>query len=205
MFVFKKKKEEEGEAAAAAAAEPAGVAGAATKRTVLGVGRGRGRGGKTKRTKPAVLRLQKDLAELDKSASADLSWPNKDNLTNMHLKLTITEGLWTGAEYHFDLQIPDGYPHDSPKVLCKTKVYHPNIDFDGNVCLNILREGWKPVFDLNTVIFGLTFLFHNPNPDDPLNHDAAALMRDNRAAFERNVQRSLRGYSVEGQSFPRLV
>jgi ubiquitin-protein ligase len=38
-------------------------------------------------------------------------------------------------------------------------VYHPNIDLEGNVCLNILREDWKPVLNINTVIYGLNLLF----------------------------------------------
>lgn len=37
------------------------------------------------------------------------------------------------------LQVGQGYPHDPPKVKCETMVYHPNIDLEGNVCLNILR------------------------------------------------------------------
>jgi ubiquitin-protein ligase len=39
------------------------------------------------------------------------------------------------------------------------QVYHPNIDLEGNVCLNILREDWKPVLNINTVIYGLNLLF----------------------------------------------
>lgn len=39
----------------------------------------------------------------------------------------------------FGLQVGQGYPHDPPKVKCETMVYHPNIDLEGNVCLNILR------------------------------------------------------------------
>lgn len=38
-------------------------------------------------------------------------------------------------------------------------MYHPNIDLEGNVCLNILREDWKPVLSINSVIYGLQFLF----------------------------------------------
>ena len=37
-------------------------------------------------------------------------------------------------------QVGQGYPHDPPKVKCETMVYHPNIDLEGNVCLNILRS-----------------------------------------------------------------
>ena len=39
------------------------------------------------------------------------------------------------------------------------QVYHPNIDLEGNVCLNILREDWKPVLNINTIIYGLNLLF----------------------------------------------
>ena len=37
------------------------------------------------------------------------------------------------------------------------QVYHPNIDLDGNVCLNILREDWKPVLSISSIIYGLQF------------------------------------------------
>jgi ubiquitin-conjugating enzyme E2 M len=60
-----------------------------------------------------------------------------------------------------------------PQVLCKTRVYHPNIDLEGHVCLNILRDEWKPVLDINAVIYGLIYLFYEPNPNDPLNHGAS--------------------------------
>ena len=49
------------------------------------------------------------------------------------------------------------------------KIYHPNIDLSGKICLNILREDWKPVLNLNSIMIGLQFLFLEPNPDDPLN------------------------------------
>lgn len=51
------------------------------------------------------------------------------------------------------------YPHEPPKVKCETKVYHPNIDLEGNVCLNILREDWKPVLTINSIVYGLQYLF----------------------------------------------
>ena len=53
--------------------------------------------------------------------------------------------------------------------LISHKIYHPNVDLEGNVCLNILREDWKPVLNLNSVMVGLQYLFLEPNADDPLN------------------------------------
>ncbi|CAH8391829.1 unnamed protein product [Eruca vesicaria subsp. sativa] len=79
-------------------------------------------------------------------------------------------------------------------------VYHPNIDLEGNVCLNILREDWKPVLNINTVIYGLFHLFTEPNSEDPLNHEAAQVLKDNPKLFETNVRRAMIGGYV-GQTF----
>lgn len=57
------------------------------------------------------------------------------------------------------IQVGPHYPHEPPKVKCETLVYHPNIDLEGNVCLNILREDWKPVLTINAIIYGLQYLF----------------------------------------------
>ena len=54
---------------------------------------------------------------------------------------------------------------------------------EGAVCLNILRADWKPVLGINAVVLCLIFLFIEPNPNDPLNHDAAAKMRTDPSAF----------------------
>ena len=124
---------------------------------------------------------------------------------NFEVVVAPDSGHWAGFQYTFKFTVPDMYPHDPPKVRCVEKIYHPNIDLDGNVCLNILRADWKPVLDINTVIYGLIVLFVQPNPDDPLNHEAAKCMRENPAKFKQNVERSLRGMDVDGSSFPAAV
>ena len=60
-------------------------------------------------------------------------------------------------------------PRFKPLLHINAQVYHPNIDYEGNVCLNILREDWKPVLSVSSVIFGLQYLFLDPSYDDPLN------------------------------------
>jgi len=81
-------------------------------------------------------------------------------------------------------------------------VYHPNIDLEGNVCLNILREDWKPVLSISSIIYGLQYLFLDPNPEDPLNKEAAAALKDNPRNFEAVVRRSLSGGHIGNTYFP---
>ena len=63
----------------------------------------------------------------------------------------------------------------------------------GKVCLNILREDWKPVLTMQSILMGLHFILLEPNPDDPLNKEAAKMMVDNRAHFQQTVTRTFRG------------
>ena len=112
---------------------------------------------------------------------ATVEFPNPNDLTNFNVTVSPDSGFWSGAKYHFTFVIPALYPHEPPKVTCNTKIYHPNINLAGAVCLNILREDWKPVLDINAVIYGLIYLYYEPNPDDPLNREAADLYRTDKA------------------------
>ena len=157
-----------------------------------------------------VLRLQKDIQELDGGDVAKVTFPDSSNLKMMNCSITPNEGFWLGATYNFTIDVPDDYPHKAPTCTLKEKIYHPNIDLEGNVCLNILREDWKPVLDINAVIYGLIFLLGMPNGDDPLNKDAARHFRENPTSFKASVRESLKGGSVQfggvtSTGFPRLV
>eukprot|EP00244_Chara_vulgaris_P000193 TRINITY_DN1030_c0_g1_i1.p1 TRINITY_DN1030_c0_g1~~TRINITY_DN1030_c0_g1_i1.p1 ORF type:complete len:185 (-),score=31.66 TRINITY_DN1030_c0_g1_i1:937-1491(-) len=162
--------------------------------------------GAVKKQTPGELRVQKDISELNLAKTTSIHFPlGKDNLLSFEVTIKPDEGYYKSGTFVFSFQIPHVYPHEAPKVKCKTKVYHPNIDLDGNVCLNILREDWKPVLSVNSIIYGLQFLFLDPNPDDPLNHEAAEVLRENPRQFELNVQRSMAGGVVSGTHFTRCI
>ena len=98
-----------------------------------------------------------DLHELEGTLGKTMktTFPNPDDILNFTLTIEPDEGMYKGGAFHFSFAINQNFPHDPPKVKCKQKIYHPNIDLEGNVCLNILREDWKPVLNLNAVIVGL--------------------------------------------------
>jgi hypothetical protein len=84
-----------------------------------------------------------------------MTFPNPDDILNFTLSIEPDEGMYKGGLFNFSFAVNQNFPHDPPKVKCTQKIYHPNIDLDGNVCLNILREDWKPVLNLNAVIVGM--------------------------------------------------
>uniref|UniRef100_A0AAZ3QGP1 NEDD8-conjugating enzyme UBC12 n=1 Tax=Oncorhynchus tshawytscha TaxID=74940 RepID=A0AAZ3QGP1_ONCTS len=146
-----------------------------------------------------------DINELNLPKTCEIVFPDQDDLLNFKLIISPDEGFYKGGKFVFSFKVGQGYPHDPPKVKCETMVYHPNIDLEGNVCLNILREDWKPVLTVNSIIYGLQYLFLEPNPEDPLNKEAAEVLQTNRRLFEQNVQRSLRGGYVGATYFERCL
>ncbi|KAJ3442772.1 nedd8-conjugating enzyme ubc12-like-related [Anaeramoeba flamelloides] len=147
----------------------------------------------TKKVHPGELRIQKDMEELELPGSCTLDYPDENDVLNFVLIMKPTEGYWKGGTFNFSFHIPTDYPHTAPKVECKTKIYHPNIDLEGKVCLNVLRFDWKPVLTINTVIYGLQLLFLEPNPNDPLNHEAAELLKKDTYGFSQKVKRTMNG------------
>ncbi|KAJ2059262.1 NEDD8-conjugating protein ubc12 [Coemansia sp. S146] len=150
---------------------------------------------------PFLIRLQKDLSELARDSNTDIEFANASDQTKFTVVYRPPIGIYHGGQFRFSFEITDDYPHTAPKVLCVQKIYHPNIDTEGHVCLNVLREDWNPVLNIQSVIFGLQMLFTAPNPEDPLNTDAAQNMINDLAGFKQNVAMSMKGGNVKGATY----
>ncbi|KAI5298627.1 hypothetical protein KEM56_003899 [Ascosphaera pollenicola] len=133
-----------------------------------------------------------------------MEFPDPNDILNFNLIITPDEGMYNGGRFTFTFAINDNFPHEPPKVKCTQKIYHPNIDLEGNVCLNILREDWKPVLNLNAVVVGLQFLFLEPNPSDPLNKEAAEDLRLDKEGFRKKVKIAMKGGAVGREQFDNV-
>ncbi|RWS17651.1 NEDD8-conjugating enzyme Ubc12-like protein [Dinothrombium tinctorium] len=163
------------------------------------------RAGNPKRASAAQLRITKDINELTLPKTCNIDFADPDDLLNFKLIISPDEGFYKGGKFVFSFKVSSNYPHEPPKVKCETMVYHPNIDLEGNVCLNILREDWKPVLTINSIVYGLQYLFLEPNPEDPLNKEAAEVLQNNRRLFEQNVRKAMLGGVVGNTYFERCL
>ncbi|CAF2408175.1 unnamed protein product [Rotaria sp. Silwood2] len=84
-----------------------------------------------------------------------------------------SESPYEGGKFKVELFLPDEYPMAPPKVRFMTKLYHPNIDKLGRICLDILKEKWSPALQIRTVLLSIQALLSAPNPDDFLDADVA--------------------------------
>ncbi|KNZ73597.1 Ubiquitin-conjugating enzyme E2 36, partial [Termitomyces sp. J132] len=84
--------------------------------------------------------------------------------------------------FKLELFLPEEYPMAPPKVRFLTKIYHPNIDKLGRICLDILKDKWSPALQIRTVLLSIQALLSAPNPDDPLATDVARHYKEDEGA-----------------------
>lgn len=75
------------------------------------------------------------------------------------------------------------YPYKAPNVKFLTKIYHPNINSSGDICLDILKDNWSPALTIVKVLLSISSLLSEPNSDDPLDKEIGNLYINNYCKF----------------------
>ncbi|KAJ1927919.1 ubiquitin-conjugating enzyme E2 N [Tieghemiomyces parasiticus] len=126
-------------------------------------------------------RITKEIERLIKDpVPGIIAEPHEDNLRYFDVVIAgPTQSPFQGGEFKLELFLPEGYPMEPPKVRFLTKIYHPNIDKLGRICLDILKDKWSPALQVRTVLLSIQALLSAPNPDDPLDNNVAQHWKDN--------------------------
>jgi len=133
----------------------------------------------------ASQRINKELENLTKDPPANCSaGPIGDDI--FHWQATLmgpSDSPYEGGVFFMDINFPEDYPYKAPRVSFSTKIYHPNINSSGGICLDILKDQWSPALTISKVLISICSLLDDPNPDDPLEPAIAELYKRDRSEY----------------------
>ena len=138
----------------------------------------------------AMKRVAKELKALNKSDGCPEgvigAGPRGDNLLEWQASIEGPEGTpYEDGIFFLNVKFPTDYPFKPPEVTFETTIYHPNVNTSsGAICMDTLKQDqWGPSTTLAQVLSGLLQLLAQPNPDDPLQADIAALYKSDIDAY----------------------
>mmetsp|Transcript_41942 Transcript_41942/g.115688 ORF Transcript_41942/g.115688 Transcript_41942/m.115688 type:complete len:148 (+) Transcript_41942:64-507(+) len=146
----------------------------------------------------ALKRIQRELQELGRDPPANCSaGPVGDDL--FHWQATIMgpdDSPYNGGVFFLDIHFPADYPFKPPKVSFTTRIYHCNINSNGGICLDILKEQWSPALTVSKVLLSICSLLTDANPDDPLVPEIAQILKNNKTQHDATAREWTAKYAM---------
>ncbi|CAL5433280.1 unnamed protein product [Camellia sinensis] len=146
----------------------------------------------------ASKRILKELKDLQKDPPTSCSaGPVAEDM--FHWQATIMgppDSPYAGGVFLVTIHFPPDYPFKPPKVAFRTKVFHPNINSNGSICLDILKEQWSPALTISKVLLSICSLLTDPNPDDPLVPEIAHMYKTDRSKYETTARSWTQKYAM---------
>ncbi|CAB4013386.1 ubiquitin-conjugating enzyme E2 E1 [Paramuricea clavata] len=146
----------------------------------------------------AAKRIQRELADITLDPPPNCSAaPKGDNIYEWVSTIMGPPGsVYERGVFFLDIHFPPDYPYKPPKVTFRTRIYHCNINSQGQICLDIFKDNWSPALTISKVLLSICSLLTDCNPDDPLVGSVATQYQNNRAEHDRIAKEWTQRYAT---------
>ncbi|XP_066213946.1 ubiquitin-conjugating enzyme E2 D3-like [Saccopteryx leptura] len=134
----------------------------------------------------ALKRLNRELLQLSSDPAADYSaWPTVDNMFKWQGCIMGPENSpYEGGVFLLKIHFSRDYPFQPPKIRFSTRIFHPNINKNGSISLDILQSHWSPTLTISKVLLSISCMLCDPDPYDPVAPKIGKLYLTDRPKFD---------------------
>lgn len=128
---------------------------------------------------PQIIRqIAREIADLTKDPPEGIKiFPNEADITDIRANIEGPAGTpYSGGMFKMKLVLGKNYPSEPPRGFFMTKIFHPNVASNGEICVNTLKKDWKADLGIKHVLLTIKCLLIVPNPESALNEEAGKLL-----------------------------
>eukprot|EP01087_Luapelamoeba_hula_P019845 TRINITY_DN6640_c1_g1_i1.p1 TRINITY_DN6640_c1_g1~~TRINITY_DN6640_c1_g1_i1.p1 ORF type:complete len:255 (+),score=103.37 TRINITY_DN6640_c1_g1_i1:86-850(+) len=115
--------------------------------------------------------------------------PNEGDITDIQAFIEGPVGTpYEGGTFRVKLKLGPEFPQAPPKGYFVTKIFHPNVAKNGEICVNTLKKDWKEELGIEHVLVTIKCLLIAPNPESSLNEEAGRLLLEQYDDYARRAR-----------------
>ncbi|ESQ40417.1 hypothetical protein EUTSA_v10014464mg [Eutrema salsugineum] len=137
-----------------------------------------------------IKQLAKELKSLDESPPDGIKVVvNDEDFSQICADIEGPVGTpYENGLFRMKLALSHDFPHSPPKGYFMTKIFHPNIASNGEICVNTLKKDWNPSLGLRHVLSVVRCLLIEPFPESALNEQAGKMLLENYEEYARHAR-----------------
>ncbi|CAM9789536.1 unnamed protein product [Discosporangium mesarthrocarpum] len=138
-----------------------------------------------------ISRVGREIQDFQKNPPDGIRFlpQEEDSIAEIHVEIMGPVGTpYDGGRFHMKLVLSNDFPHSPPRGFFLTKIFHPNVAPNGDICVNTLKRDWTPEVTLSHVLQVIRCLLIVPFPESSLNEEAGKLFMESYAEFERRAK-----------------
>ncbi|KAL8172217.1 hypothetical protein V2J09_024021 [Rumex salicifolius] len=137
-----------------------------------------------------IKQLAKELKNLDETPPEGIKVViNNDDFSTIFADIEGPSGTpYENGIFRMKLILSHDFPHSPPKGYFSTKIFHPNVATNGEICVNTLKKDWSPSLGLRHVLLVVRCLLIEPFPESALNEQAGKLLLENYEEYARHAR-----------------
>ncbi|KAI3500597.1 hypothetical protein L1887_36421 [Cichorium endivia] len=137
-----------------------------------------------------IKQLAKELRNLNETPPEGIKvGVNDDDFSTIYADIEGPAGTpYESGVFRMKLILSRDFPHSPPKGYFLTKIFHPNIATNGEICVNTLKRDWNPSLGLRHVLVVVRCLLIEPFPESALNEQAGKMLLEDYEEYARHAR-----------------